>query len=253
MRLLKHAQTTAIGLAVLALPIASANAAKPAAPAASATAAPAEPAPPATTTEPAPAPAAAATASAQGSVGMQLGDANKASASATTSSSGASFFDNYSIRFGLEAAGPLHFRDVPDGRVEETSVFEYGAKVGFLFGNELTDIHRGGLQISYLPIAKSDTRNLKLIPIDLVYEIGHPLVLQVLLGYNIQAGTGFDSKYGGLSTGLALRYSFQSLQKWSPITVSPGIVSRANISSDSWQYSTVFLGAQLEFSYNTNN
>ncbi len=183
---------------------------------------------------------------------MQLGS----SGSTTTSNSSGSltdFFDNYSIRLGLEAAGPLKFRDAPDGRVEQTTVFPFGFKAAFLFGHEVKDIHRAGLQLSYLSVAKSDNRSLKMIPIDLVYEIGHPLVLQVLLGYNAQAGSGFESKYGGLSTGMALRYSFQALEKWSPVTVSPGLIARANISSDSMQYSTVFLGAQLEVSYDTNN
>jgi hypothetical protein len=185
---------------------------------------------------------------------MQLGDSTTGTTSHTAANTSLSdFFDNYSIRFGLEGAGPLHFRDTPDGRVEQTGVFQFGPKLAFLFGHELKDIHRAGLQISYFSVAKSDNRSLKFIPIDLVYEIGHPLILQVLLGYNAQAGTGFESKYGGLSTGMALRYSFQSLEKWSPVTVSPGIVTRANLSSDSMQYSTVFLGAQIEVSYNTNN
>lgn len=259
MRLPKHALTFASWLAVLAVPIAAAQAAtpaaaapKPAAPAAAPT--PAAPAAaPASTLDAdaaatAPAPQATTSGSVQGNVGLQLG-----SSGSTSSGSLSEFFDNYSLRFGLEAAGPLHFRDAPDGRVEQTTVFPFGFKLAFLFGHEVKDIHRAGLQLSYLSVAKSDNRSLKMIPIDLVYEIGHPLVLQVLLGYNAQAGSGFESKYGGLSTGMALRYSFQSLEKWSPVTVSPGIIARANISSDSMQYSTVFLGAQLEVSYDTNN
>jgi hypothetical protein len=251
MRLLKNALTTAIWLAALASPIGYANAAKPAAPAATASADPAPASTPAPAAEPAPAPA--ATASAQGNVGMQLGDSSSASASSSSSSSAVGIFDNYSIRLGLEGAGPLHFRDTPDGKVEQTTVFLFGPKIAFLFGHELKDIHRFGLQLSYQSVAKADNRSLKFIPIDLIYEIGHPLVLQVLAGYNVQAGTGFESKYGGLSTGMAFRYDFQSENKWSPVTVSPGIVARANVSGDSMQYSTVFLGAQLDVAYDTNN
>lgn len=258
MRLPKHALTFAGWLAVLAVPIAAAQAATPAAAPKSAPAAATTPAAPAGATASAldadaatsnPAPQAAASGAVQGNVGLQLGSSN----STTGGGSLSEFFDNYSLRLGLEAAGALHFRDAPDGKVEQTTVFPFGFKLAFLFGHEVKDIHRAGLQLSYLSVAKSDTRSLKMIPIDLIYEIGHPLVLQVLLGYNAQAGSGFESKYGGLSTGMALRYSFQSLEKWSPVTVSPGIIARANISSDSMQYSTVFLGAQLEVSYDTNN
>jgi hypothetical protein len=186
--------------------------------------------------------------------GAQASGTAQVSAASSVSANGAGFFDNYSIRLGLQSAGPLHFRDTPDGRVEQTSVFEFGPRLAFLFGNEVRDIHRAGLGLSYISVARSDTRKLAFIPIYLMYEIGHPLVLQASAGANIASGSSnFTGKYGGVYTALALRYSFQSVDKWSPITVSPGIATMANLSTESMQYSSVFLGAQLEISYNTAN
>ncbi len=78
-------------------------------------------------------------------------------------SSAATLFDNYSIRLGFQAAGPLLFRDVPDGRVEQTSVFQFGPRFEFMFGNEVRDVHRVGLGFSYLPVARSDSRHLTFV------------------------------------------------------------------------------------------
>jgi len=178
------------------------------------------------------------------------GQANLSAAGSTTAPA---FFDNYSIRLGLEAAGPLLFRDVPDGRVEQTTIFQYGGRLGFLFGNELKNPHRGGIGMSYLFTGKSDSRSLTFIPIYLLYETGHPLVLQAALGVNATAGTaGFKGHYAGMHTGLVLRYSFLR-EDSGPITVSPGIAARSNVVFGDMQYSSVFVGAQLEISYNTNN
>lgn len=204
----------------------------------------------------------AATLSVVAVVTPALASAQTAAASASASmntsgaayASGTSFFDNYSIRLGLESAGPLLFRDAPDARVEETSVFQYGGRLAFLFGHELNDIHRGGISVGYLATAKSDSRSLGFVPILLMYEIGHPLVLQASLGANATTGTrGFKGNYSGVATGMALRYSFQSAERWSDVTVSPGLVARANIATGDTQYSSVFLGAQVEIMYDTNN
>jgi hypothetical protein len=178
----------------------------------------------------------------------------QASFEGATAGGSSSFTDNYSIRLGLEAAGPLMFRDTPDGLSEDTSVFAIGPRLGFLFGNELTDVHRGGIGLSYLPTARSDSRDLALIPIYLMYETGHPLVLQLRAGYAVATGTeDFKDNYGGFHAGMALRYSFLSQEKWSPVSVSPGILAFTNLSTESMQYSSAFLGAQVEIAYNTNN
>jgi hypothetical protein len=201
---------------------------------------------------------AAAIAVAISAPGQAVAQTAQASAQVSTSGSvsatSSGFFDNYSFRLGLQAAGPLLFRDVPDQRVQETTVFQYGPRMAFLFGHEVKDIHRAGLGVAYLPTAKSHSRSVAFLPIFLQYEIGHPLVLQAAAGANVTLGTaGFAGKYSGLHTGMALRYSFQALDKWSPITVSPGIAAQANVSTSAVQYSSMFLGAQIEIMYDSNN
>jgi len=178
----------------------------------------------------------------------------QASLTGTTGGGSSSFTSNFSIRAGVEAAGPLAFRDTPDGLSEETSVFAIGPRLGFLFGNELTDLHRGGIGLSYLPTARSDSRNLALVPIYLMYETGHPLILQLRAGAALATGSDdFKSNYGGFHAGMALRYSFLTEEKWSPVSVSPGLLAFTNLSTESMQYSSAFLGVQLEIAYNTNH
>lgn len=171
-----------------------------------------------------------------------------------TGGGSSSLTSNFSIRAGFEAAGPLVFRDTPDRLSEDTSVFAIGPRLGFLLGNELTDVHRAGIGLSYLPTARSDSRHLSFIPVYLMYETGHPLILQLRAGAAFATGTeGFKSNYGGLHAGMALRYSFLTEEKWSPVSVSPGLLAFTNISTESMQYSSAFLGVQLEIAYNTNN
>jgi hypothetical protein len=192
------------------------------------------------------APAQAMAQTAQASAGV--------TGTATATGGSSEFFDNYSVRLGLQAAGPLLFRDAPDGRVEETTVFPFGPRLALLFGHELRNIHRAGLGLSYLFVGDSESRSLSFIPIYLLHEIGHPLILQSALGANLTAGTeGFADNYTGVHTALALRYSFIEADRWFPVTVSPGITAQANLVPDDMQYSTVFLGAQVEIMYNTNN
>jgi len=169
------------------------------------------------------------------------------------SSADHSVFSNYSIRLGVESAGPILFRDTPDARLEPTSVFQYGGRLAFLFGNELTDSHRFGLGVSYNFVAKSPTRKLHFTDIYAMYETGHPLVLQASIGADIATGTSeLADQYGGVYSGLALRYSFVSASRFSKISVSPGIVAKSYLVTSDAQMSSFFVGAQLEFSYNTN-
>ena len=177
-----------------------------------------------------------------------------ASANVEVSTGSAEFFNNYSLRLGLESGGPLLFRDAPDGRVEETTAFQFGGRLAGVFGHELKDTHRGGLGVSYLSIANAESRSLAFIPVYLMYETGQPLILQGTLGANLTAGTkGFKGHYAGVHTGLALRYSFRDMTSWSDVMVSPGIAAKANLATDNMEYSSVFLGAQVEIMYDSNN
>ncbi len=176
------------------------------------------------------------------------GDAATADAEKQTS-----VFGNYSVRLGIESAGPMLFRDVPDQRLEATSVFQYGGRLAFLFGNELTDVHRFGVGASYNFVGKSETRKLGFVDLYAMYETGHPLVLQASVGANIATGTTeFADEYGGLYSALALRYSFVTASRFSAVSVSPGLVAKSYLVTSDAQMSSFFFGAQLEFSYNTN-
>ncbi len=164
-----------------------------------------------------------------------------------------SVFNNYSIRIGIESGGPLVFRDTADMRAEPTSVFQFGGRIAFLFGSELRDVHRFGLGVSYNFVAKSETRKLKFTDIYAMYEIGHPLILQVAAGASLAGGTkAFADEYGGLYGALALRYSFIRDDRWSSVSVSPGLVAKSYLVTSDARMTSFFLGAQLEFAYNTN-
>jgi hypothetical protein len=190
----------------------------------------------------------------QTGAGAQANAAGQASLEGAYGGGSSDFTANYSIRAGVEAAGPLMFRDTPDALSEETSVFAIGPRVGFLLGSELANVHRAGIGFSYLPAARSESRKLTFIPIYLMYETGHPLILQLRAGANLAGGTeGFKDNYGGFHAGMALRYSFLRQENWSPVSVSPGLLAFTNLSSESMQYSSAFLGIQIEVAYNTNN
>jgi len=162
-------------------------------------------------------------------------------------------WDNYSIRLGLESAGPVLFRDTPDGRIENTSVFQFGGHLAFLFGHERKDFHRFGLALAFNQVAKSDTRKLRFLDPYLVYETGHPLMLQVGLGASIATGTSsFADEYGGLFGLFGLRYSFTREGRDSIVSVSPGLVAKSYLVTSDVQNSSFFVGAQVEIAYSTN-
>lgn len=164
-----------------------------------------------------------------------------------------SVFKNYSIRLGMESAGPVLFRDTADARLEDTTVFQFGGRLAFLFGNELYDMHRFGLGVSYNFVGKSATRKLNFTDVYLLYETGHPLILQAAIGANIAGGTkAFAEEYGGVYAGLALRYSFIRPSRFSKVSVSPGLVAKSYLVTADARMSSFFVGAQLEFAYNTN-
>ena len=160
-------------------------------------------------------------------------------------------FDAYSVRVGLESAGPVHFKDTPDGQLDPTTVFQYGGHLAFVLGNDLVDVHRFGLGFGFDRVASSSKRSLNFMTPYLMYETGHPLVLQAQVGATLALGSkGFAGNYGGFYSGLALGYSFLREAHWSPISVTPSLVARSTLSIKSMQYSSFFLGAQVEVAYN---
>jgi len=161
--------------------------------------------------------------------------------------------NNFSVRIGLESAGPILFQDSPDQRIEETSVFQYGGRVAVLLGSEGKDTHRVGLGVGYNFVAKSESRKLNFTDIYAMYETGHPLVLQLHGGYSVAGGTTeLAQDHGGIYSAAALRYSFDSPSDPSRIRVSPGLIGKSYLNTGDARNSSFFIGAQIEFTYNSN-
>jgi len=161
---------------------------------------------------------------------------------------------SYQLQLAMDSAGPVLFKDTPDQMLESTTAFEYGGRLAFLLGNERLDQHRIGLGVGYDLAAKSDHRKLAFITPQLVYETGQPLVLQLALGGAIGTGTaGFAKNYTGVYTGATLRWSFLDKHKASPVSVSFGLTGRVVASTTSLQYSSVFVGGQLELIFHLGN
>jgi len=152
---------------------------------------------------------------------------------------------SYQLQLAMASAGPALFRDTPDQMLEKTTAFEYGGRLAFFLGNERLDSHRFGLGVAYDHAAKSDSRSLAFITPQAMYETGYPLSLQLGLGWAIGSGTtGFASNYAGFYSAAALRYSF--LDKASPVSVSFGLTGKVIAATQDLQYSSAFIGGQLE-------
>jgi len=161
-------------------------------------------------------------------------------------------FGDFQLSVTLDGSGPLRFKDTADTTLDTTEVFEYGAGVGLMFGDERVDLHRVGLGVSFDRVARSADRTLAFITPHIAYEIGHPLVLQLDLGYSIATGTaGFKDNYKGIYTGFVLRYALRSATSDSPVSVSPGLVGAMILTPDDSRFSSAFLGAQIEFTYHS--
>ena len=155
-------------------------------------------------------------------------------------------FNSFQVHLGIESAGPVLFQDTPDGRVEEASVFEYGARLGFLFGEELLDLHRLGASVRWDSIATSEAHDLRFITPQVLYEIGHPLILQAGVGYSFASGTdGYAEKYKGWATSAAVRWSFRRRSNASPLSTSLGLVGQF-VAASTFEKSSAFVGLQLE-------
>lgn len=161
-------------------------------------------------------------------------------------------FDDYQLHVGLNSAGPLLFRDAPDAMLEELAVFQYGGTLAFLFGNEMADLHRLGIGLGYDLVARSASRDLAFFSPYLAYEIGHPLILQLGLGANVGLGTeGFAEHYKGFYSAAALRYSFRRGHHSSPVSVSLGLSGKFIAATEDLEYSSAFVGAQVELIYHS--
>lgn len=158
-------------------------------------------------------------------------------------------FHSLQIDLSLASAGPVLFNDVPDTMLERTSVFQYGGGLALVFGDELRDSHRFGLGFDYATVARSDSRKLAFLTPHLIYRTGHPLDLQLDLGWAFGSGTkDYAKDYGGFYSGVMLGYSFRRSSD-SKIGATLGLVGRVVLSQKGLQQSSAFVGAQIAFSY----
>jgi len=172
---------------------------------------------------------------------------------AGTSRSFADSLHSYNLQVGLDSAGPLLFRDTPDMTLADTTVFAYGGHLAFLLGDELVDSHRLGLSVGYQTVARSHARKLTMITPELVYQTGHPFQLQVGLGYAAASGTAdFASNYAGLESSASLRWSFLGKPD-STVSLALGVTGRVIVVTKDFDYSSAFLGAQLDASFHFGN
>jgi len=158
-------------------------------------------------------------------------------------------FHSFQLDLSLASAGPVLFNDVPDTMLESTSVFQYGGGLALVFGDELRDTHRFGLGFDYATVARSDSRKLAFLTPHLIYRTGHPLDLQLGLGWAFGNGTAdYAKEYGGFYSGVVLGYSFRRSAD-SKIGATLGLVGRVVLSKKGLQQSSAFVGAQIAFSY----
>lgn len=161
-------------------------------------------------------------------------------------------FSNFSVQLGLDAAGPVYFKDTADGRLEELSVFQYGGHLNLMFGNTFSDRHRLGLGFFFAPTAVSENRNLSYMAPYLVYETGRDWILQLEAGYNLtSASKDLEKQYDGAYLGSGISYVFLKPSPDSPIYLSLGLKGRAMVNLDQPEYSSMFVGLQLELTYQT--
>jgi hypothetical protein len=163
------------------------------------------------------------------------------------------YFSNFQVGGGFEVGAPLHFKDTPDQTVDKTLALLYGARLAFLFGHYSHDDHRFGLAVNFDVAAKSSDRTLMYVTPYLIYNIGYPFTLETGLGYAISLGTdNFAENYDGLFTQVAVKYTFNSAKKHSPVGVSLGVTGKFILPFDDLTYISAFAGVSLEIMYRSN-
>ncbi len=156
-------------------------------------------------------------------------------------------FSRWEARLGGTTAGPVLFKDAPDQRLEPTTAFQYGGQGTFLFGRVDSDFYRFGLGLGYTGMARSASRNMRLVTPRVVFETGGVINFQAGLGYAVTTGTdGFKQHYDGVYTRLAVRRDFRDLDSSSPMGVALGLCTDFIASTESMSYSSAFVGAEID-------
>ena len=167
-----------------------------------------------------------------------------------------SAFKRFEVGIGLDAGGPLLFRDTPDATLAAPIVFEYGTRLGFRFGDPDLDPHRVGIVVGLQSLARSGDRKLFATDPMVVYATGKATEMQFGLGARVASGSdGFRIAdavpYSGPLASLEVRHSFVDGQAKTPIGVVVGGFFEAVLGTPT-SYSTAFAGARLDLTYRQN-
>lgn len=156
----------------------------------------------------------------------------------------------FQVGFAVSSAGPVLFGDVPDTTLDQTTVFEYGGRLAFRFGDPRYHAHRFGVAADYSLVARSDARKLRFLTPQLLYQTGSRLALELGLGWAAGLGTAhYAGEYSGFYSGAELRYAFRQPGDGSHVGVTFGLLGRVVLAKGDLQQSSSFVGAQIEFTY----
>lgn len=170
------------------------------------------------------------------------------------SSSDGSMFSRFEVGLGLSGSGPLLFRDTPDAQIEPPSVFAYGTRLTFRFGDPEVDAHRFGLGVGFQSLARSGSRKLGAIDPVLLYATGGATEVQWGLGARVAlASDGFSlsdgsTPYTGPLSSLELRRSFIDGEADVPMGFVAGLFAEAALGSPT-TFSSVFVGARMDLTF----
>ena len=162
------------------------------------------------------------------------------------------FFSNFQVIFGINAGGPVLFKDTADTTLNKTTLFMFGGNLEFVFGHYKASNHRIGLGISYDLIAQSENRNLSFLKTFLVYQTGFPFNAEFHLGGNIATGDpDFAQNYTGLYTGVVLKYNFVT-EDHNSYSASLGLKGQFILTPNDMAYNSAFLGVVFEYVFRTD-
>jgi len=168
------------------------------------------------------------------------------------------FSGRFNVGLGIDAAGPLQFRDSPDTILDSPTVFQTGGRLTFRWGDPRRDSHRIGLGLGYHSLARrADGSRLSAFTPELLYATGGLTEVQVGLGYQVGLASAdsftVDAKvpYSGLHAGLELRHSFIP-ETGAPLGIVVGLFAEGTLGSPT-TYSSLFAGARVEITLRKSN
>lgn len=163
-------------------------------------------------------------------------------------------FSGFEVGIGLDGGGPLMFRDTPDDVIEPATVFEYGTRLAFRFGDPEVHHHRFGLGLGLHALARSGSRKLGAVDPMALYATGGATEVQFGAGYRVaMGGDGFTISggrvpYSGPMGSLELRHSFLDGDAEVPLGLVAGLFAEGVLGSPT-DFSTCFAGARIDLTW----